>query len=360
MSIMLPGYAPQKQKVDPLDKIVKGLQIAQSAFGIYADYEKINDAQARQADAKTHQDASLKNDTARTNAEVTLHNAQALAVGNKQPTPGTVRDVKYIDPSTGKPVFATLKAGDVLPPGATPYEEPRATPERKEGSGGKFVKEDVRYWDDKIGEFRNKANVKASEEYYSSAAMVEKLADLKSSQADNQIATLMNKLARDNSAPGGEQMKGAGASENLVNKMESLKQRYLSEKAPKLTDEDRQSVKDIARVTKQVARMDYMKAANTWALDRSKVSDMTQAEILANYLDPEKALSYWDAEADAARQQVADQYNRRPSSFYAPSSPGGAGVTSKGVANQRSLMQRLGGEAQAAPAPFDPNRYLGK
>lgn len=360
VSVISPGWKPEKQqrpKTDPLDTILKGLQAVQAIYGIRVDSAKLDEYQRNRDLAD--QTTPLKLEQAK--ADIDKTRAEADRARNPSATgQGTTRDVKYI--MDGKTFFKTLGPGERLPEGATPYEEPKEPRPRREGEGGKFTSQDVKFWDDSLKEFRNNKKVSQAEEYYGAAATVDKLLDLKSQQADAQVATLMNKLARDPTAPSGEQLKNAGASQNVINYFSSLKTKYLDEQSPTLTDLDRNNIRQIAEITKDLARRDFIKQADVWASDKSRVSDMTDKEILNRYIRPDETLQAWrDAAGEMASQYAATTPKPAgPAVFF---SPQGRAFQSQEMRRQTVNRSWFGGDAQAAPAPqsqagFDPDAFL--
>jgi hypothetical protein len=321
MTVAVQGQQARPKR-DALDIIQAGLQAAQAVYGIKADMAKMDEYQAAREDARQ----KFQNDTELTAAQVNYHNAQADALKNPRDKL-TRRDVKYT--LDGKPVMASLLPSESIPANATPYEEPKAPKERKEGEGGKFTRNDPNFWDKTQTEYRDDKQVVAAKKTYYSTALGLNLLKQSSSIAESQLATLMNKFAEDESAPSGDQIKKAGASEDAINLSKSAVQKALN--GQRLTDTDKIAIGDVIKASQHIARSKFINATAEIARAKSSVSDLTDAEILREYLKPSETLAGLD---NAAMDEIKKSLS---STFRGPSMPGGQGTNAQAIDQQRKL-----------------------
>lgn len=353
VSVISPGWKPQKQKVDPLDQVLKGLQIAQAGFGIYADYEKINQAKALQEQA---QEKQVKEDETRelTNEKIKAE-TKALAK-DKQPTSGSVRDVKYM--LGGKAYMTTLGPNDRLPEGATPYEEPKEPKafNEYEDSTSKIKREAFTNFD------------KATEKYkdaYFKGKNVESLLDLGTPTAVNAASTQFMKLSGEVGAITDSDIKRFGGSPDLMSRAKRL---FSENIEGAKTPEDIKAMRDAARILTEKNRSAFLSEAENIADRTARSYRSVNRDDIKFALGADQILKRLDEgiyeESKAFAQTGPQQSGLRPTvpakQFY---SPQGAPFAQQQRYQQvqQSWGSRLGTEAQAgpsAPTPFNPDEYI--
>jgi len=163
-------------------------------------------------------------------------------------------------------------------------------PARKEGEGGGYTTDDVKFRDKKVTEFVQDGGIKKELELYNSAKHIRDLLKLKDPAADSTIATEYNKLGRDSTAPTEGQMKNMGGSD-LLNWVNRSWGKYISPDSASFSEKDRKNMDRVAEISMNQSADNIRLVAKQRAKAHSTVSNGISEQDWYKQLNPDGLLN---------------------------------------------------------------------
>lgn len=335
VSVISPGWKPEKQKKpekDALDMIQQGLMIAQAAYGIYADSEKLDLARKAQSDAKELREAELQ----KTRADTAYTQSKSLSESFPQAKPTQMSTVQGKDDVYAfNPVTGEKKALGI---GVKGPEKSGGLDDTKKFEMANTIQKEFQ---GSIAEVKGR---------YDSANRVEKLLDVKNPIADSSAKYQFLKASGDSGAVSDKSLETVGGSRSVMARAERAFKKAAE--GIELTDQDRIDMKAASATLKRVAQNDIVKQAQRFSKQKAAISPFTEKQIYDEFLRPNELMADLD-------QMIADAKTEAPQPAYSPQ-----GRPFQQQQRQQQVQatwgQKAGLEAGAAPTPqpsFDFDAY---
>ena len=244
----------KEQKVDPLDRILKGLQIASNIYGIKTASEQSDLNKARLDIANQQQAVAQRQESG------VLTPLEAQKAGFTQVPEGTEGAVNL-----------NIKTGENIEPGSFRLASDLTSERALSAAGEKETTRLAERRDDqelKVGEklidFQKEKKTKDLSDKYNSAARVEALVELKNPIADAILKRNLFRISGDVGVIRAEDLRELGSDPSLIQKAQLAMDTML--KGEPITDKARIDIKEATSILKAIAE----KELNNFGAQRSQ------------------------------------------------------------------------------------------